>query len=155
MEKANAGEFLLLCLPHIDSDSCPSSTAMNGHRTSVFVLYTEVVAVAGRTSRSSAGKTKEKTKEKTVQSVKTDHIVLEGSSRVNFVNAALAVHDLATQYQAGQLSGPAVKIWWTGAGYGLFHRLLCDYSVSALVVAKQLPQPLRMTMTSRWRRPPS
>ncbi|KAI1782750.1 hypothetical protein LXA43DRAFT_1103460 [Ganoderma leucocontextum] len=90
---------------------------MTGHHTSVVVTYTEIVMVAG-TSRPSTRKTKDKTKEKTAQSVKSDHIVLEGCSRVDFLDAALAVHDLATQYRAGQQSGPAVKMWWTGASGG-------------------------------------
>ncbi|KAM5543706.1 hypothetical protein V8D89_002323 [Ganoderma adspersum] len=94
-----------------------NAVVMAGHRTSVFVTHTkvvEVVVAAGHTSHSST----KKMKEKTVQSVKSDHIILEGCSRINFINTALAVHNLATQYQAGQLSGPAVKVWWTGAGGG-------------------------------------
>ena len=80
-----------------------------------------------------------------------DHIVLEGCSCVGFINVVMAVQDLATQYQAGQLSSPAVKIWWTGARYIFFYHLLHGCSVGALVAARVLPQLLRVIMT-RWQR---
>lgn len=80
-----------------------------GHLVSVSMVYLSTVPVAG--SRASRGATKKKQE----KMVKSDHIRLEGVSRVDFLHAALAVHELADQYRAGAITGPPVKIWWPGS----------------------------------------
>ncbi|KAL1947169.1 hypothetical protein VTO73DRAFT_14130 [Trametes versicolor] len=84
----------------------------DGHLVSVTLVYSSTVPVTG--SRASRGATK-KMKEK---AVKSDHIQVQGASRVDFIHAALAVHDLAEQYCAGATTGPPVKIWWPGSSGG-------------------------------------
>ncbi|KAI0743072.1 hypothetical protein C8Q80DRAFT_1192458 [Daedaleopsis nitida] len=44
--------------------------------------------------------------------------VLSGTSRTAFVRVILAAHGLEDQYEAGPLSGPPFKLWWTGVSKG-------------------------------------
>ncbi|KAL6303693.1 hypothetical protein BKA93DRAFT_817976 [Sparassis latifolia] len=46
------------------------------------------------------------------------HIVLEGIKHTGFIQAFLAVHDLADQFSPGVHSGPNFKLWWTGSSGG-------------------------------------
>ncbi|KAI1785072.1 hypothetical protein LXA43DRAFT_900555, partial [Ganoderma leucocontextum] len=82
-----------------------------GHLVSVTITYSTPAPANGRSSRA-----QKKTKSEKV--VKSDHIVLDGTSPVNFIQAALAVHELQEQYRAGTYSGPPIKIWWTGSSGG-------------------------------------
>ncbi|TBU25376.1 hypothetical protein BD311DRAFT_669763, partial [Dichomitus squalens] len=83
------------------------------HLVTVLITYTILASAPGgsRSSRTTGKKVKEKI-------TKSDHIALESTSRVDFINAALAIHDLTDQYQASLHSGPPVKIWWTGSSGG-------------------------------------
>ncbi|TFK80000.1 hypothetical protein K466DRAFT_504633 [Polyporus arcularius HHB13444] len=80
-----------------------------GHLISVAVTYTPPSSTNTRSTRTAAKKAKEK-------HVKSDHIRLDIASRAEFIQAALAIHELDEQYRAGAHSGPAMKVWWTGSG---------------------------------------
>lgn len=48
---------------------------------------------------------------------KMDTVVIEGISRVQFVEAILMVHGLSEKFSPGVHSGPSFKVWWNGARY--------------------------------------
>ncbi|GLB45420.1 hypothetical protein LshimejAT787_2500090 [Lyophyllum shimeji] len=55
-------------------------------------------------------------------------IVLDGITRMEFIKAFLAVHDLDDQYSPGVHSGPNFKIWWSNilGGKGGAHTIQTD-----------------------------
>ncbi|KAF8878266.1 hypothetical protein CPB84DRAFT_1688378 [Gymnopilus junonius] len=49
---------------------------------------------------------------------KMDTISLESITRVEFIKAILAIHNLSDKFAPGVHSGPNMKVWWTGASGG-------------------------------------
>jgi len=46
-----------------------------------------------------------------------DQVAIFGSSRTQFITAALAAHNLQNVYVPGPMSGPGFKIHWSGSRY--------------------------------------
>ncbi|CDO75078.1 hypothetical protein BN946_scf185010.g3 [Trametes cinnabarina] len=97
--------------PSVEIANNPGNDGPAGHLVAVSVVYLNTVPAGGRSSHGATKKVKQKV-------VKSDHILLAGLSRTDFLHAALAVHELADQYSAGVHSGPPVKIWWSGSSSG-------------------------------------
>ena len=51
---------------------------------------------------------------------KSDHIILEDTSRSDFIQGFLAIHDLADKFSLGDHSGPPFKLHWSGSMYVTF-----------------------------------
>ncbi|KIK42782.1 hypothetical protein CY34DRAFT_68804, partial [Suillus luteus UH-Slu-Lm8-n1] len=47
--------------------------------------------------------------------IKSDYIVLEGITRIDFITAYLSIHGLSDQFSPGVHSGPPFKLYWTGS----------------------------------------
>ncbi|KAH7903729.1 hypothetical protein BJ138DRAFT_1120100 [Hygrophoropsis aurantiaca] len=83
-----------------------------GHLVSITTVYTAFEKpISARSSRAPVKKSKART-------TKSDQIILDGTTRAKFIEAALAVHDIADQYSPGVYSGPSFKFWWTGSSGG-------------------------------------
>lgn len=52
--------------------------------------------------------------------IKSDYIVLEGITRIDFITAYLSIHGLSDQFSPGVHSGPPFKLYWTGSVCVLF-----------------------------------
>ncbi|KIK76654.1 hypothetical protein PAXRUDRAFT_18046 [Paxillus rubicundulus Ve08.2h10] len=50
--------------------------------------------------------------------IKSNHIMMDEISRIDFVKAFLRVHEVANQYSPGVHFGPQFKLWWTGSSGG-------------------------------------
>jgi hypothetical protein len=80
-----------------------------GHLVSALMIFSS--QVAGPISRGA------KLVSKRVKLTKSDHIVLEGTSRSEFIQHFLAIHGLADVFSLGVHSGPPFKLHWTGSAY--------------------------------------
>jgi hypothetical protein len=47
--------------------------------------------------------------------IKSDYIVLEGITCIDFITAYLSIHGLLDQFSPGVHSGPPFKLYWTGS----------------------------------------
>jgi hypothetical protein len=52
---------------------------------------------------------------KKTKTIKSEHIVLDNITRMEFINELFQVHDLADQYSPGIHMGPGFKLSWTGS----------------------------------------
>ncbi|KIJ57472.1 hypothetical protein HYDPIDRAFT_171677, partial [Hydnomerulius pinastri MD-312] len=55
---------------------------------------------------------------KKLRTTKTDHILMDEISHVDFIKAFLRIHDLTDQYSPGVHFGPQFKLWWTDLSGG-------------------------------------
>ncbi|GBE83748.1 predicted protein [Sparassis crispa] len=83
-----------------------------GHIISITHVFTlpEMKTVSSRGSKAAAPKP--------TMNIRFEHIVLEGIGRTGFMQAFLAVHDLADQFSPGVHLGPDFKLWWMGSSGG-------------------------------------
>lgn len=88
--------------------------ALAGHLVSVTMSFTAADKVYG------AGRVAKLTMKKT-KSVKSDHVVLNNTSRTEFLQHVLRIHDLTDQYSPGVHMGPGFKFAWTGSPYVLLY----------------------------------
>ncbi|EDR02066.1 uncharacterized protein LACBIDRAFT_332670 [Laccaria bicolor S238N-H82] len=101
----------------------------NGHLVNITHTYTSTELTSSRNAKPSAPKKKATTM--------LGNITLEGITRVAFIKAILAVHDLHTQFAPGVHSGPPFKLSWTGStgGKGNAPTFLTDESFSLALAA--------------------
>ena len=85
---------------------------MAGHMVSTLMYFSS--QVAGPASRGS------KLVLKRQKLTKSDHIILEDTSRCEFIQGFLAIHDLADKFSPGVHSGPPFKLHWSGSTYVAF-----------------------------------
>jgi hypothetical protein len=83
----------------------PVPLALAGHLVSITMAFTG----PEQTARGS------KVSMKKLRTAKSDHIVIENTSRGAFIKSFLAVNDLADQYSPGVHTGPSFKLWWAGS----------------------------------------
>jgi hypothetical protein len=65
------------------------------------------------------------------RNTKFDYILINGTSRTEFIQSALSIHELDKEYSPGVHSGPLFTVWYTGSRYvqvfiihlDLFHNL--------------------------------
>lgn len=50
---------------------------------------------------------------------KFDYIHIDSASRTDFIQAALAIHDLDKEYSPGIHSGPIFTAWYSGSRYAI------------------------------------
>jgi hypothetical protein len=83
--------------------------AAAGHMVSALMHFSS--QVAGPASRGS------KLVVRRAKLTKSDHILLEGATRCEFIKAFLVIHDLADRFSPGIHFGPPFKMYWTGSMY--------------------------------------
>jgi hypothetical protein len=88
-----------------------------GHMVSALMNFSS--QVAGPASRGS------KLVMKRIKLTKSDHIILEGMTRCEFIQAFLTIHKLDDKFSPGVHSGPPFKLHWSRSTYvASFHFVL-------------------------------
>ena len=80
-----------------------------GHLVNVTHVFTTTEAAAGSRNTKVVAKKK--------QTSVLGHIILEGITRVKFIEACLAIHSLDTIFALGVNSGPPIRVWWTASAW--------------------------------------
>ena len=78
-----------------------------GHLVNVTLLYSEPLPAPGPRAKVAAPKKGRITK--------LDNIVLEATTRVDFIKAFFRTHNVDDKYSPGVHSGPDFKFWWSGS----------------------------------------
>ena len=79
------------------------------------LINVTVVTHIFTTTEAAAGSRNTKVVAKKKQTSILGHIVLEGITRVKFIEACLAIHSLDTVFAPGVNSGPPIRVWWTAS----------------------------------------